>query len=316
MKSNAFAQPRAAALQRPWLFDALWQLAVAAGGYIVYSLSVGAVQWAGAEDARHSLALADARHVIDFERMLGIFRERQLQSLIIDNDALMQIFNAIYMWAHLPLIIALAVWLYWRHRDHFRVTRNAVLISGAIALIIFQIVPLAPPRLVPGFGFVDTAAKVSGVYDTVEPKVFFNPYAAIPSMHVGWVLLMGLTVWQYAGERRIAWLGLALPVLMSLAVVITGNHYFSDAAAGVVTALIGLWLAGWAERHLYRNRRATRADVAGAASPASFIPRAPRSQDPADTVEAVHVPAHPAPARRLGTGRTHPSAHDRTGTPL
>ncbi|HLZ71673.1 MAG TPA: phosphatase PAP2 family protein [Dehalococcoidia bacterium] len=313
MSSNTLARPRAAALSRPWYFDALWQLVVAAGGYIVYSLSVGAVQWAGAEQARHALALANARHVIDFEQALGIFRERQLQSLIIDNDALMQIFNAIYMWAHLPLIILLAVWLYWRHRPHFRVTRNAVLISGAIALIVFQIVPLAPPRLVPGYGFVDTAAKASGVYDTVEPKVFFNPYAAIPSMHVGWVLLMGLTVWQFAGARRLAWLGLALPVLMTFAVVITGNHYFSDAVAGVGTALIGRWLAGWAECHLYRDGR-----TAAARTPATSVitPHAPRLTAAAETVEAAHVPAHPPATRRHGAGRTYPPPHDRTRTPL
>ncbi len=241
----------------PWYRDALWQLFVATCGYVIYSLSVGAVQWLGATKARESLAIADATHIIDLEKLLGIFREHQLQSLIIDNDVVMQIFNAIYMWAHLPLIILIAIWLYWRHRPHFRLTRNALLISGAIALIIFQILPVAPPRLMPGLNFVDTAARVSGVYDTVEPKVFFNPYAAVPSMHVGWVLLMGLTIWQFAGERRIAWLGLALPVLMAFAVVVTGNHYFFDAATGVVAALVGLGLAQFAERHFYRDKTET-----------------------------------------------------------
>jgi membrane-associated phospholipid phosphatase len=309
VKPELLATPPAART-RPWYFDALWQLVVAAGGYIVYSLSVGAVEWAGAEHARYSLALADARHLIDFERLLGIFRERQLQSLIIDNDALMQIFNAIYMWAHLPLIIALAIWLYWRHREHFRITRNAVLISGAIALVIFQIAPLAPPRLVPGMGFVDTAAKVSGVYDTVEPKLFFNPYAAIPSMHVGWVLLMGLTVWQYASERRLAWLGLALPVLMTLAVVITGNHYFTDAIAGVATALVGLWLAGFAERQIDRHRGTAAQRAAAAASALIPTPRAPQNSAQAEPVEDAHVPAHSASAGRVGAGRAHPSPYD------
>ena len=240
---------------RAWQIDALWQLFVATGGYVAYSLSVGAVQWAGAVKAREGIAIANARQIIDLERTLGVFREHRLQALIVDNDLLMQVFNAIYMWAHLPLIIAIAVWLFVRHRPHFRLTRNAVLISGAIALLLFQIVPVAPPRLVPGLDFVDTAAKVSGVYDTVEPKVFFNPYAAVPSMHVGWVLLMGLTVWQYAGWRRLAWLGLALPALMAVAVVVTGNHYLFDAATGVVTALVGLWLAAFAERRLYRAHR-------------------------------------------------------------
>ncbi|MHB8573759.1 MAG: phosphatase PAP2 family protein [Dehalococcoidia bacterium] len=241
-------------MARDWRVDALWQLLVAASGYIVYSLSVGAVQWLGATKAREALAIADARHMVDLEKLFGVFREHDLQSLIIGSDFWMQVFNAIYMWAHLPLIIALAVWLYARHRPDFRETRNALLISGTIALVIFQIFPVAPPRLVPGLHFVDTAAQVSGVYDTVEPKVFFNPYAAVPSMHVGWVLLMGLTVWRFAGARRLAWLGLALPALMTVAVVVTGNHYFADAFFGVLTALIGLWIARFAERHLYHDR--------------------------------------------------------------
>src|SRR5262249_6670345 len=137
---------------------------VATCGYVVYSLSVGAVQWAGATHARESLAIQDAWHLIDFERLIGMFREHDLQSLIIGNDAAMQLFNGVYMWAHLPLIITLAVWLYVFHRPDFRETRNAVLISGAIALVVFQLFPVAPPRLVPGLHFVDTAAKVSGVY--------------------------------------------------------------------------------------------------------------------------------------------------------
>lgn len=247
--------------------DALWQVFVVTCGYVVYSLSVGAVQWMGATHARESLAIQNARHVIDFERLLGIFRERDVQSWIVHNDALMQAFNAVYMWAHLPLIILLAVWLYAFHRGHFRETRNAMLISGTLALIIFQLVPVAPPRLVPGLGFVDTAAKVSGVYDTVEPKVFFNPYAAVPSMHVGWVLLMGLSLWRFAGNAWVRRFGLALPLMMTLAVVITGNHYFFDAATGAIAAMIGLYAARFAERYIYPrwHRRDSRDAESGAA---------------------------------------------------
>jgi membrane-associated phospholipid phosphatase len=241
--------------RRPWYRDALWQLFVATCGYVAYSISVGAVQWLGATKGRESLAIANADHIIDFERMLGIFQEYHLQSAIVGNDLFMQVFNAIYMWAHLPLIILIAVWLYCRHRPNFRVTRNALLISGAIALLVFQVFPVAPPRLIPGLHFVDTAAQVSGVYDTVEPKLFFNPYAAVPSMHVGWVLLLGLTIWQFAGERRIAWVGLALPFLMAVAVVVTGNHYFFDVITGVLASLAGLGIALFAERRIYPRTR-------------------------------------------------------------
>ncbi len=249
------AEQRPTARRRPWYRDALWQLFIAACGYVAYSVSVGAVQWLGADKARESIAIANAGHIIDFERMAGIFREQRLQAVIVDNDALMQVFNSIYMWAHLPLIILIAVWLYWRHRPHFRVTRNALLVSGAIALLIFQVFPVAPPRLMPGLHFVDTAARVSGVYDTVEPKVFFNPYAAVPSMHVGWVLIMGLTIWQFAGEHRLAWMGLALPFLMAIAVIVTGNHYFFDVVTGILASLAGLGIAQYAERRIYSRTR-------------------------------------------------------------
>jgi membrane-associated phospholipid phosphatase len=250
-----------------WYADPLWQLFVAFVGYMVYSVSVGAVHWAGADQARLSAAIRNAGHIVDFEKLIGIFHEQALQSALTGNDAVMQFFNAVYMWAHLPLIIAIAVWLYVRHSGDFRSTRNAVLISGAIALIVFQLFPVAPPRLLPGAGFVDTAAKVSGVYDTVEPKVFFNPYAAVPSMHVGWVLLMGLSLWRYAGWRPACWFGLALPAFMALAVVVTGNHYFFDAISGALTALLGLWLAEFAERHIYHSRRANDGATETAASP-------------------------------------------------
>ncbi len=271
-REPAHAREQATAPRTPWYRDALWQLFIATCGYVVYSVSVGAVQWLGVNKARESMAIANAGHIIDLERIAGIFREQRLQSLIVDNDALMQIFNAIYMWAHLPLIILIAVWLYWRHRPHFRVTRNALLISGAIALLIFQIFPVAPPRLMPGLHFVDTAARVSGVYDTVEPKVFFNPYAAVPSMHVGWVLIMGLTIWQFAGERRIAWIGLALPFLMAVAVIVTGNHYFFDVIAGVVASLAGLAIARYAERRIYPRTHWSDREAAGMQQPTPAAP--------------------------------------------
>ena len=86
-------------------------------------------------------------------------------------------------------------------------------------------------------------------------------------MHVGWVLLMGLSLWRYAGWRPARWFGLALPAFMALAVVVTGNHYFFDAISGALTALLGLWLAEFAEGHIYQSRRANDGATETAASP-------------------------------------------------
>jgi membrane-associated phospholipid phosphatase len=210
-------------------------LAVAA--YIAYSLSCGAVP------AHRDLAFANADRVIALEGWMRILVERQMQLPVLPHAWLVQVFNAIYMWGHLPLIIAVLAWLFIWYRPQYRLMRNAMLVSGAIGLILFYGVPLAPPRLVPSLHIVDTAALIAPVYDTVEPKVFFNPYAAMPSMHIAWDLLMGLAVVWCARSYVTRWFGALLPVAMLAAVVITGNHYLVDGIAGAAVGLVGLGAA-------------------------------------------------------------------------
>jgi membrane-associated phospholipid phosphatase len=242
------AEPAAGTNAKAWrarlqfALVALAELLVAATGYLVYSLSCGAVH------QHQSLAFRNADRVVQLEQSLGIFVEHRLQAPVLPHAFLLQTFNAIYMWGHLPLVIAVAVWLFAFHRPQYRVIRNAVLISGGLALIVFYTFPVAPPRLVPGLHLVDTAAMISPVYDTVEPKVFFNPYAAIPSMHIGWDLLMGIGLIWAATHRPLRWFGAILPFGMLLAVVVTGNHYVIDGIAGAITGLAGLLLALGLER--------------------------------------------------------------------
>jgi membrane-associated phospholipid phosphatase len=219
----------------------LIELLVAAIGYVVYSLSTGAAY------GHKALAFRNATRVIDLERWLHLLHERQLQSLILPYRWLVQVFNAIYMWGHLPLIILVLVWLFVLHRRQYRVIRNALLISGGIALIIFYLVPVAPPRLVPGLHLQDTAALISPVYDTVEPKIFFNPYAAMPSMHIGWDLLIGIALVWCSRNDVLRLFGALLPLGMLVAVVMTGNHYVLDGLAGAVIGLVGLAIALWFE---------------------------------------------------------------------
>jgi membrane-associated phospholipid phosphatase len=216
---------------------AIVELGVAATGYLVYSLTCGAVR------GHQAIAFRNAQQVVDFERVTGLLVERHLQAPILAHSWLLQTFNSIYMFGHLPLVVAVALWTFVFHRAHYRVIRNAVLISGGIALIIFYVFPLAPPRLVPSLGLVDTAAMVSPVYDTVEPKVFFNPYAAMPSMHIGWDLLMGFALVSCASWRAVRWTGALLPVGMLFAIVVTGNHYVVDGLAGAAVGAFGLTIA-------------------------------------------------------------------------
>ena len=217
------------------------ELIVATIGYVVYSLSTGAAY------GHEALAFRNAGRLIDLERWLGILHERQLQRLILTHRWLVQGFNAIYIWGHLPLIIVVIVWLFAFHRRRYRIFRNALLISGGIALIVFYFVPVAPPRLIPGLRIQDTAALISPVYNTVEPKVFFNPYAAVPSMHIAWDLLLGIALVWCSRRLLLRSFGAILPVGMLIAVVMTGNHYILDGIAGAIVGLAGLGIALWFE---------------------------------------------------------------------
>jgi len=188
-------------------------------------------------------AEANAESVVALERRLGILWEPAAQDLIADRQWLVDLANWIYIWGHWPLIAAVAVWLFARHREHFLLLRNAIFISGAIGLVIFVAFPVMPPRLLPGFGVVDTVTQHSTAYRTLQPPAFVNQYAAVPSLHVGFDLLVGLVLFRSTRSRAVRALAVAMPMAMILAVVLTANHYVIDVVAGVAVSLTGLALA-------------------------------------------------------------------------
>jgi hypothetical protein len=120
-------------------------------------------------------------------------------------------------------------------------------VSGGIGLFVFALYPVAPPRLT-ALGYVDTVTERSEAYRVLQPPAFVNPYAAMPSLHVGWDLLVGLAVASAAGTVLLRWVGRMMPVLMFAAVVLTANHYLVDGVAGAALALLGLAVAVWWER--------------------------------------------------------------------
>jgi hypothetical protein len=123
------------------------------------------------------------------------------------------------------------LWLYLRHLDGYRLVRNTMLLSGGIGLVVFAAFPVAPPRLA-GLGLVDTVTEYSRAYRLLQPPAFVNQYAAMPSLHVGWDLLIGIAVFIYAPILLLRLVGLLLPLLMVSAVLLTANHYLVDAVAG------------------------------------------------------------------------------------
>ena len=203
--------------------------------YVLYQLVRGTV------DGRTSEAFHRATKLVDVEQALGIFWEAELQSLILTWGFGVQMVNTIYVWGHLPLIIVVAIWLFAFHRHRYPLFRNAFLISGAIGLVVFWLLPTAPPRFLQYWGFVDTAVK-SGSYYFFQPPAFVNQYAAMPSLHFGWSLLAAAAI--FASLRApFRYVVLILPVVSLAGVVLTANHFFLDAVAGAAVALFGLWLA-------------------------------------------------------------------------
>ncbi|MGE0309384.1 MAG: phosphatase PAP2 family protein, partial [Acidimicrobiia bacterium] len=133
------------------------------------------------------------------------------------------------------------------------VLRNAMFISGAIGLVIFATYPVAPPRLLPpGSGFIDTVTQWSTSYRVLQPPSLVNKYAAMPSLHAGWNLLVGIALWHAFTSKRVRTFAVASPLLMAFAVVATANHYVIDAIAGAALSLVGLVasivLLQWADR--------------------------------------------------------------------
>ena len=244
---------RACALHARRWTPLAWEVAVVAAGAGLYFLIRGAVSGRAAE------ALERAADLIAIERGLGIYWEPAMQGWILESRALIELFNALYFWTHMPVIIAVALWLFARHRAVYRFTRSAFLASAAIGLAIYYALPTAPPRLLPEAGLLDTMALYGQLsYQAQEVGPFVNAYAALPSLHFGWALLIAMALWMARPRgRRGAALAAALGGLLVLgqgiSIVVTGNHFLLDAVAGAAVAGLGVLAAlGW---RCYRGSR-------------------------------------------------------------
>jgi hypothetical protein len=194
-------------------------------------------------------ALANARGLLDLERRLGLAHELGFNRWVGAHAQVAGALNAVYTYLHLPVLIAFAVWVYRRHQAAYPAIRNAFLGSAALGLTVYALLPLAPPRLLPDLGYTDTLAGFSNIhFETGAIDLFYNPYAAMPSLHFGWSLLVGIGLCRLGRRAPTRCAGLALPGLMLVAIVGTGNHFFLDAIGGALTMGLGLLLARWRMR--------------------------------------------------------------------
>jgi len=218
------------------LLDVALQIAIVAAGLLTYFGVRHLTEGSEGDALRH------AGDLVELQQTLRIAREDDIQTALGDSECAYRLLNWVYIWWHWPVILVTAVWLLFWHRPVFGRYRNAMLISGGIGLIVFATYPVAPPRLVPELGLIDTVAEHSTAYRVLQPKAFTNQFAAMPSLHFGWNLLIGVAIARTGrGLLRVA--GILMPIAMLFAVIATANHFILDAVAGAALALLGLAVA-------------------------------------------------------------------------
>jgi len=206
-----------------------------AGAFLVY-LAVRALT-----NESEAAAYANAEAILRIESGIGIAWERTLQAATLSRPALLGVFNWIYAWTYWPLLFGSLILTWLVDRQLFYRFRNTLIVSGTVGLLIFMFVPVAPPRFLDGF--VDTVSSSHRSNFIAYPSFVINKFAALPSFHVGWSA-MACFVLAKLSKRRIHHAALAVPpVLMSVAVVVTANHYIVDVVAGLALSFGSYWVA-------------------------------------------------------------------------
>jgi hypothetical protein len=230
---------RTAARLRDWLstrHSLPIELALILGLYAAYEGTRGLA----AGDER--VALRHARDVISLEQSLHIFVEGPVQHAALAVPGLVGTLGFAYLTLHLSLTGGLLLWLHRRRPTAYPFARTTLLLASALAVVGYVVFPTAPPRL-SDVGMLDA---VSGGHINLNAGLvssLYNPYAAVPSMHIGYALIVGATLARHAPHLITRLAGLAYPPLVLCVIVATGNHFFVDAAAGAAVAGVALLAA-------------------------------------------------------------------------
>jgi hypothetical protein len=207
----------------------------------------------GLSEGREALAFANAERLVDIQRSLGTFFEPAFQQALLDHEWLINLANFLYMNTHFVVTTSFLVWLYVFRNDHFYFVRNMFMAAMVLALVGYALYPTAPPRLMPELGFTDTIAAQTGItQDAGTVGLLVNQYAAVPSMHIAFSLMIAVPgmILSARATTRMLWSG--YPLLVFFVIVVTGNHFWLDAAAGAAVACI----AAAAAAQLARTREA------------------------------------------------------------
>jgi hypothetical protein len=238
-------------------------------------------------------AFANARRLVRLEESLALSWERGIQTSI-DGTWFVTVANWVYIWGHWPVIVATGVTLFVVRRDRYRLLRNAMFVSGAMGFLFFALFPVAPPRLL-DLGLIDTVTQQSHAYRALQPPGLTNQYAAFPSLHAGWNVLLGIVLFGTTTHLAVRVFAVLCPLAMVLAVVATANHFVVDVAGGIAVVLAGFGAAVLIERSRSAATLSTRAAVLSRARPRGT---GSRERRPRSSGRAVSVAGSRAAARR------------------
>jgi membrane-associated phospholipid phosphatase len=203
-----------------------------------------------------SQAVANAIDLVHVERKLDLNWEDAIQGVVLGEQTLVDAVNAMYIWGHWPLLIVGGFLLFRLGPAEYRRLRTVILVSGGLGLVVFALFPVAPPRLAP-VGLLDTVTLHSGTYRTVLPPSLINEYAAMPSFHAGWNLLLGIELFRVSRHLLLRAFGLLMPCAMAFSVIATANHFVLDVVAGAAVVITALLIVSRLEQ---RRHRASRVD--------------------------------------------------------
>jgi membrane-associated phospholipid phosphatase len=211
--------------------DLLRQIVLFCGAYWLYRLVRGQV------DARAAEAFENARLIVDAERWMGLFVEPAVHAWTRGQGWLIDVSSWMYVNSHFAITTIALAFIYLRRNDRFYFVRNMFMVAMGIALVGYMAFPTAPPRFMPELGFQDSVAAFTGV--TAESSnVLFNPFAAVPSMHVAFALMLALPMASMTRRRWAKALWWAYPAVVTFVVVSTANHWWLDAFLGALTAAV------------------------------------------------------------------------------
>jgi len=208
------------------------QIAILVGVDLAYELVRGIA------DGQRSEAIAHGRAIIDLQQSTHTLFEPSLQAFFLPAHWLIDLANQVYLNAQFSIALGFLVWLYLFRNESYYFVRNMFVVSMGLALVGYTLYPTAPPRMFPEHGYVDTIVDFSNVnHDSTLAKVFINPYAAVPSMHCAFALMIGAAGYKVCRNRLPKAFWAAWPLIIAWVVIVTANHYWFDVALGWGVAL-------------------------------------------------------------------------------